>query len=449
MDWRVFHILAWVFALLATPLSGAAQDGDWEPRRPMTLVVPANPGGGWDQTARFLQRAAQDADLVPTSLDVINRGGAGGTIALAELVTRGRGDPHRLMIGGFGMTSSSLMNGSEFSPLSTTPIARLTGEYQVIAVPADSSFQSVGELFDAMKARGTGVSFAGGSAGGSDQIFIVQAAMMQGMDPEDVNYVAFGGGGDASSAILGGQVTAGVSGYGEFAPLAEAGRLRLLAISAPDRRVDPDVPTLKESGLDLEFQNWRGIFAAPGISEGQRQWLTEMVSAARATELWQEVLRRNGWQDSFLVGEEFRDFIDRDRESTRSVMEAMGLAGGGGVASTSPVGPWAFPVVVGLALLVCVGVIAVSGRRAAVVGVEAATSEAHPSWTRFAMLLGALALYAVAITLVGFTWATPPFILGVCLIFSRRFRLWMAVFAGVATASIWAVFELALGVGLP
>ena len=250
-NWQKLHLMRWVSALLASVLTGVfaanAQSPEenvsvWTPERSTTIIVPSNPGGGWDQTARFLQRAIIEEDLLPVSLDVINRGGGGGTIALAEVVEQYEGDADKLMVTGFGMVGSSLMHESDYSLDQVTPIARLTGEFQVIAVAQNSPYQTIHELLTEFERDPQSISWAGGSAGGSDQIFIVQVAEALGIPPSDVNYVAFTGGGEANAALMGEQVTAAITGFGEISSIAESGRVRLLAVSSPTRIVDENLP---------------------------------------------------------------------------------------------------------------------------------------------------------------------------------------------------------------
>lgn len=196
-------VLAWA--------AGPGLADGWAPAVPLTIVAPANPGGGWDQTARLLQLALERDQLVSEPVEVVNQGGAGGTIGLAELVDSRRGDSHALMIGGYGMLGAVLMHGSRYTLKDVTPIARLTSEYQVIAVPAASPFKTLEDLLTAFKAAPESISWAGGSAGSADHIFIALLAERLGVDPARINYVAFTGGGDAATAVMGGQVSVGVS----------------------------------------------------------------------------------------------------------------------------------------------------------------------------------------------------------------------------------------------
>ena len=188
----------------------------------LKMMIPANPGGGWDQTGRNLAAAMQSAKLV-SSVQFDNKGGAAGTIGLAQFVNSAKGDPNSVMIGGMVMVGGIILNKSPVNLSQVTPIARLTSEWEVIVVPANSPHKTMGDLVKAFKENPGKVSWGGGSAGGTDHILIGLIAKDVGVDPAKINYVAFKGGGEAIAAILGGHVTAGVSGLGEFAEQIKAG----------------------------------------------------------------------------------------------------------------------------------------------------------------------------------------------------------------------------------
>ena len=199
----------------------------------LKMMIPANPGGGWDQTGRNLAAAMQSAKLV-SGVQFDNKGGAAGTIGLAQFVNSAKGDPNAVMIGGMVMVGGIILNKSPVNLSQVTPIARLTSEWEVIVVPANSPHKTMADLVKAFKENPGKVSWGGGSAGGTDHILIGLIAKAVGVDPAKINYVPFKGGGEAIAAILGGHVTAGVSGIGEFAEQIKSGKMRALAQSAPD-----------------------------------------------------------------------------------------------------------------------------------------------------------------------------------------------------------------------
>ena len=454
----VAAMVLWIARFLTSGASAQPVEarplGDWAPVKPITLTAPSNPGGGWDQTARFLQYAITENDLAPVPFEVVNRGGAGGTIGLNELVRRYGGDPYKLLISGYGMTGAVQIHGSANDLLDTTPIARLTGEFQAIAVPAASPHRTLADLIEAFRADPGNVSFGGGSAGGADQIFITLFAERLGIPASDVNYVAFTGGGEASAALMGEQVTAGVGGYAEWQPLVEAGRVRMLAVSSPTRSVDPDVPTFVEEGVDVQFQNWRAVLAAPGITEAQRAYLIGLVSRAVRTRTWRDVLARNQWQDAFLPGEAFEAFIAEDSAVTAGVLSRMGLgAGGEGYAA---VGPYFFPGVVGAGLAACVLLMGAGALRAApqapapaMTGEEGGVDGPVPGAARFGVAALTLGAYAVGLALVGFVLSTPFLVAGLSRAVGSRRPVLDLVVGAALTGLIVLVFEGLLNVEVP
>jgi putative tricarboxylic transport membrane protein len=299
--------------------AGRAQDIET-----LRILVPAAPGGGWDQTGRALQQALQTGRLV-NRVTVDNRTGAGGTIGLAQFVSSHRRDPRALMVTGMVMVGAILLNRSPMDLSRVTPVARLTGEYEVVVVPANSKIQSLQELIAQLRMSPGSVSWGGGSAGGTEQILTAMLAQAVGVDASRVNYIPYSGGGEALAAILGGHVTAGVSGYAEFAAQIQAGKLRALGLSADQRIPGIDIPTLKEQGVGVELSNWRAVFGAPELTPAQKQRLTVLLQQATKTDSWQQTLKRNQWTDLFLAGSEFESFLAAEQTRIRNTMEATGL----------------------------------------------------------------------------------------------------------------------------
>jgi putative tricarboxylic transport membrane protein len=290
----------------------------------MEIVVPAAPGGGWDQTGRAMQSALQEADLA-SGIQVVNIPGAGGTIGLAQFVSSKEGQGNALMTSGLVMLGAILTNQSPVTLDQVTPIARLTGEYEAIVVPASSDIQTLDDLIAKFKEDPQAVSWGGGSAGGTDHMLVGLIAKAAGVDPTGINYVPFSGGGEALASILGGHVTAGVSGYQEFAGQIETGDLRALAISSAERLEGVDIPTLKEQGVDVELTNWRGVVAPPGISDEDKQALGDTVSQMVESEAWQTTLKDRAWLDLYLPPDEFAQFLQQDTAQVETVLKDIGL----------------------------------------------------------------------------------------------------------------------------
>jgi putative tricarboxylic transport membrane protein len=288
----------------------------------LKMMIPAGTGGGWDQTGRNLAAAMQSANVVK-NVQFENKGGAAGTIGLAQFANSAKGDANAVLIGGQVMVGGIVLNKSPVNLTMVTPLARLTSEYLVVVVPANSKLQNMKDLTDALKANPGAVAIGGGSAGGTDHQLAGIIAGLVGVEPGKVNYVPFAGGGEAQNAILGGHVTAGISGLGEFAEQIKAGKLRALAVSSPSRI--SNIPTLKEQGLDVEFGNWRGIFGAPGITPQQRDALVEVIKKSLDTPAWKGTLERLGWTPVPLYGDEFKKFLDADIARSEKIVGTLGL----------------------------------------------------------------------------------------------------------------------------
>ncbi|MEK8027333.1 Bug family tripartite tricarboxylate transporter substrate binding protein [Pseudaquabacterium rugosum] len=298
------------------PLSAQAQ------AQAMKLMIPANPGGGWDMTGRALGKALQDA-TVASAVTFENKGGAAGAIGLAQFVNASKGDPNALMVMGAVMLGGIITGKPPVTLAQATPIARLTSEYNVFVVPSDSPFKSMKDVVEQMKKDPGSVKWGGGSRGSTEHIAAAMLARAVGIDATKVNYVPFRGGGEAVAAILGGNVSVGGSGYSEFEQYITAGKMRPIAVTAPQRL--KGIPTMKEQGFDVEIGNWRGVYAAPGITPEQRKALTERVIKATKSKAWEEALGKNGWTPAVLAGKDFETFVDREFTSLLATMVKAGM----------------------------------------------------------------------------------------------------------------------------
>jgi putative tricarboxylic transport membrane protein len=290
----------------------------------LKIIAPAAPGGGWDGASRALQQV-MTATGAAKSVQVVNVPGAGGTVGLAQFVNTAKGDGNQMLTMGITMLGAVLTNKAPVNLDTVTPIARLTADALVVAVPANSPYKSIKDLAAAIKADTSKVVWAGGSAGGADHILAALVTKSAGGDATKLNYVPFSGGGEALAEMLGGRVAAGVSGYGEFESQFKTGKLRPLAIASAKRMAGIDVPTLKEQGLDVEFVNWRGIVGAPGINPAQKAALSAAVAKALKSDEWAKVLKARGWDDAYLGADEFAAFMKADQARVKDVLTSVGL----------------------------------------------------------------------------------------------------------------------------
>lgn len=291
----------------------------------LKMMIPANPGGGWDGTGRALGKAMQDAGAINT-VQYENKGGAAGAIGLAQFVNGSKGDPNTLMVMGAVMIGGIITGKPPVSLSAATPIARLSSEYNVFVVPAESPFKTMKDVVEAVKKDPGSVKWGGGSRGSTEHIAAAMLAREIGVDATKINYVPFRGGGEAIAAILGGNVSVGGSGYSEFQQYIESGKMRPIGVTSPTRlKLAPNVPTMKEQGFNVEIGNWRGVYGAPGITPAQRKTLTDLLQKTVKSKAWAEAMEKNGWTDAWLAGPAFDEFVEREFASLRATMVKAGM----------------------------------------------------------------------------------------------------------------------------
>jgi len=290
----------------------------------LKMMIPANPGGGWDLTGRAFGKAMTEAKVADT-VTYDNKGGAAGALGLAQFVNGSKGDPNALMVMGAVMLGGIITGKPPVSLDKATPIARITSEYNVFVLPSNSPFKTMKDVIEQLKKDPGSVKWGGGSRGSTEHVAAAMIAQKAGVDPSKINYVAFRGGGEATAAILGGNVTIGGSGYSEFSEYITAGKMRPVAVTSEQRLAGVDAPTLKELGLDVVIGNWRGVYAAPGITPEQRKTVTDNVLKALKTASWQEALKKNDWTPAVLSGPAFDKFVDDEFASLRAIMAKSGM----------------------------------------------------------------------------------------------------------------------------
>ena len=295
-----------------------------EPITGLRFMVPNTAGSGYDTTAREAAKV-MDAVGATKNIEVFNLAGAGGTTGLARTVSE-KGNGKLLMMMGLGVVGAQYTNESTAKLDQTTAIAKLIEESGAIVVSKNSQYKTITDLVKAWKANPKSLAVGGGSSpGGPDHLLPMQLAQAVGINPKDVNYVAYDGGGELLPAVLGDKVAFGASGYAEFLDQVEAGEVRVLATSGAERVKVFDAPTLKESGIDLEFTNWRGVVAPPELSDADKQALGNAVAKMHDSQEWKDVLTKNGWDDLFLPGEAYATFLADEENRVRTILSEIGL----------------------------------------------------------------------------------------------------------------------------
>lgn len=437
-------VLAALVAGTAAAQSPAARPSSSQPisYSQLRVIAPAAPGGGWDQTARVMQQVLQQTGIA-RSAPVENIPGAAGTIGLARFIGAERGNGDAVLVSGLIMLGGIVTNRSPVTLGDATPLARLTGEFEAIVVPAASKYQTLQDLLADFKARPESISWGGGSAGGSDQILAGLIADAVGISPSRINYIAFSGGGESLSAIVGGQVTAGINGLAELAAQIEAGTVRALAISSGERLPGLDVPTLREQGVDVEFENWRSLMAPPGIGRDERARLEGAIAAMVASTPWREALERYRWIDRFLAGEPFARYVASEEERVRDILRQFGN-GDEEAATLSSAGPYPLFVLAGLSLFACLALLHVRAHPE-----PAAPERAPVRWTPVGWLGAGIVAYLLLAESGGFVIASALLFWCTARAFDSRRPYRDAAFSVVISISAYVLFARVLQLALP
>lgn len=312
-----------VLAATACGATGKSADNGETSVDNLEILVGNAPGGGYDTMARQIA-AVLDGNQIASGVRVMNKPGAGGTVALQDLVNL-NGNGQTIMTTGLAVVGAVITNDSPVTLADVTPLARVLEEPMIIAVDAASPFQTLDDLVQAWKADPAAVTAGGGAIGGPDYQQVMLLAQAVGINPQDVNFVTYDGGGELLPAILGGRVQFTASGYAEWAEQVDSGTIRVLAVSGGQRLESVDAPTLQEAGVDLVFTNWRGFVAPPGLSEEQREELVDVFEQLHDSSAWQDRLKTNGQLDAFLAGDEFDQFVDEQQQSVAGILHEAGL----------------------------------------------------------------------------------------------------------------------------
>lgn len=312
--------------LLAVVLTGCSTFGiaDGDRHEDLRLLVPNAPGGGYDTTARITAQVLEEAGITDR-IEIFNVEGASGVVGLARTINE-RGNPDLLMMMGLGVVGAVHANDSTVNLDAVTPIARLLSEPEILVVPARSPFRTLDDLLAAWKAHPRRISVGGGSSpGGPDFLAPHLIAKAVGIDPRVVHYNQYDGGGPLLAALFGGEVDFAVSGVGEYAAQVRTGPVRVLAVTSRERIAEFDAPTLKEQGVDVEFVNWRGVVAPPGLSAHEERTLTDMLVDMHDSQAWEDAAQANAWDDTFLTGAEFDEFLREESNRVAEVMTDLGV----------------------------------------------------------------------------------------------------------------------------
>lgn len=309
--------------VIATSLSFSALAADVEK---IHFLIPGGAGGGWDMTARGTGDVLVKSDIVE-NVSFQNLSGGGGGKAIAHLIETAKRQEDTLMVNSTPIVVRSLTGIFPQSFRDLTPVAATIADYGAIVASADSKYSSWEEVVADFKDNPRKVKIAGGSARGSMDHLVVAAAFKgEGFDAKTVRYIAYDAGGKAMAALLSGETQLLSTGLGEVLEMSKSGQVKVLAVTAPKRlNAAPNIPTLVEYGNETVFANWRGFFAAPGISQAKIDEWNLALSHMYKTDEWSVVRDRNGWIDNYKADKDFYTFLEQQEEQMGSLMRELGF----------------------------------------------------------------------------------------------------------------------------
>ncbi|MFS1516531.1 tripartite tricarboxylate transporter substrate binding protein [Bacillus sp. SCS-151] len=305
-----------------------ASTGEWQPTKPIEVIAPGGAGGGWDTTARTVSKVLEQEGLVSERMAVVNKPGGGGAVGWAY-VNKKKDDNHTIFVTSPPILFVPLNGQSDVGHNDFTPIAGVIADFAAFIVHADSPFNNMNDLVKALKADPQSISVVGDSAPGSmDHLQFVKAVKAAGVDIKQLKYVSAQDG-SGMSMLLGNKVDVYSTGLAEAAEQAKAGKVKVLAITAPERlegEIVSEFPTLKDQGIDDEFVVWRGFMGTPDMDPIATKYYETAIKNMMETEAWKEQRDNFGWKDNFMSGKEFKAFLDKEYETMEKLMKEIGLA---------------------------------------------------------------------------------------------------------------------------
>lgn len=299
----------------------------WEPDEAIEFIAPANPGGGWDTICRTSARVLQKTGAITKPIYVANMPGGSGSVAIAYVVEKRKGDSHLLVAASNSVTFSMAIKRALYTYKEVTPLAQIASEYGAYVVRADSPYQTLGDLVNALKADSKSVSFSGGSAPGSmDHIKVALLGKAVGKDPLELIYVPFQGGGEALASLLGGHTAVASLDVSEVAGQLEAGKVRILAVLSENRLSGfPELPTAREQGIDVVFPVWRGLYMAPRVPKPAVEYWTKTIQDMVASPEWNQERQKLGWEPVVRFGEEFNRYVNAELARYKTLLKQLGF----------------------------------------------------------------------------------------------------------------------------
>ncbi|MFZ4438555.1 MAG: Bug family tripartite tricarboxylate transporter substrate binding protein [Syntrophales bacterium] len=295
------------------------------PTKPVQMVPAGAPGGGLDIHARAIEQALTAEKMLDKPFTVIHKGGGGGNLLTSYLVNQ-KGNGYVIGINSNRILLNELMGTIEYGFKDVTPIVRLTTEYNCWVVRADSKYKTALDVLADLKKDPTSVTFGVGTVPSNDQFNTLLPAKQKGVDYGKIKIVVFDAGGDAMAKLLGGHVPILSTGLSEAVTQAEAGKVRILSVSAASK-LDrlPNVPCWKDLGIDVAIYHWRGIYGPPEMPKVAYDYWNKKFAEMVKTKTWKELLDKFELFDAFMPGDEFTKMLARDNETYRELLGPMGM----------------------------------------------------------------------------------------------------------------------------
>jgi tripartite-type tricarboxylate transporter receptor subunit TctC len=334
MQVGIDRVLRWSIPMLAAvttavlPHQAAAA---WEPTKTVEFIIPAGTGGGADQMARFIQGIIAKNKLMKTSMVVINKSGGAGAEGFLD-VKESRGDPHKIIITLSNLFTTPLATHTPFNWRDLTPVQMMALDNFVLWVNAETPYKTPKEYVAAAKAAGGKFKMGGTGSKQEDQIITVALEKQTGAK---FTYISYRGGGEVAVQLVGKHVDSTVNNPIEAVAQWRAGNLRPLCVFEAKRMpyktkitktmAWSDIPTCKETGLDVEYLMLRGIFMPGGVTADQVQFYVDLLKKVRETPEWKSFLEQGAFNQTTLTGKEYEAWVAREEARHILLMKDAGF----------------------------------------------------------------------------------------------------------------------------
>ncbi|MEC0230708.1 tripartite tricarboxylate transporter substrate binding protein [Paenibacillus alba] len=310
----------------AAPVQAASK----YPEKALSIIAPSGAGGGWDMTARTIAKVLTETKAMDKPISVENKPGGGGAVFMAEYATKDVKDNYKLFVSSPPILINHLKKegNTPYGYADTTPLAQLTKDYGAIAVAANSKYKDLKSLLADMKNDPTKLTVAGGSAPGSmDHLVSILPAFKYGIDPKKVKYVSYDGGGEAVTALLGGNADVLGTDASSLDQYVKAGKIRILAVASPQRLGGnmKDIPTMKEQGVDAEFLIWRGFFGPKNMDAGAKKFWEDTIKKMVDSDVWKKEMTANNWETDYKKADDFKTYLAQQETQLKDMLTALGM----------------------------------------------------------------------------------------------------------------------------